>query len=172
MRKNRKQSYATMNPKTKAVDEPCGKIGKESSLAKNVAAVIERKSSGRRWRSAVLVERSMSCSSGGFRGRCQRSPVEKAKRDCETWAEEGRTDREREEGFGEEKRARGRREKRRSCQEFSVTLKSVFVPSDSHGTWRCTPAGMQIANAPSVRRDSFSFHALALAVCVRIQRIE
>lgn len=25
------------------------------------------------------------------------------------------------------------REKQRSCQEFSVTLKSVFVPSDSHG---------------------------------------
>ena len=39
----------------------------------------------------------MSCSSGGFRGRSQRSPVRKGKKrlPVELWAEEGRTDGER-----------------------------------------------------------------------------
>lgn len=58
----------------------------------------------------------------GFRGRCQRALVEKAKGERR--------------GTRGGKRAEGGRrgrEKRRSCQEFSVTLKSVFVPSDSHG---------------------------------------
>lgn len=129
-----------------------GAVGKTERKMWSAADCVGHRKEKQRWAaegSAVLVERSMSCSSGGFRGRCQRSPVEKAKRDCE-WAEEGRTDRERDEA-SRGLRGEGEREKRRSCQEFSVTLKSVFVPSVSHGTWRCTPAGMQIANAPGVR---------------------
>lgn len=43
-------------------------------------------------------------------------------------------------------------------REFSVTLKSVFVPSDSHVPVEVhAPAGMQIANAPGVPKPILFF---------------
>lgn len=54
----------------------------------------------------------------------------------------------------------GRMEERKTAflpREFSVTLKSVFVPSDSHVPVEVhAPAGMQIANAPGVPKPILS----------------
>lgn len=55
--------------------------------------------------------------------------------------------------------------------EFSVTLKSVFVPSDSHVPVEVhAPAGMQIANAPGVPKPILLF-SLPLPLLLPRRRI-
>lgn len=130
------------------------------------------------WISCTPFERSMSClSGGGFRGRCQRCAFEKAKRYRE-WAVERDGERRggfsRDKGRGEEEEGGGRMEERKTAflpTEFSVTLKSVFVPSDSHVPVEVhAPAGMQIANAPGVPKPILLF-SLPLPLLLPRRRI-